>query len=218
MYNNISKFTAGAAVVLLLAASSCGTSSILRADFEQFDVIPNAQPQSIPGQPEGDQIDNLDAALEVENVPIAGEFLRINGSADFIVASHEQPTEYQVTIQGAFASSLPGQFRVTVLDEDDNRAFVLQRVLDQVRVLSGDGDILTNFDLQPGVLLTLNVTIRGGATHNLDFVLERPGQEDQVVNELEKLDNDFETVHRVRIEGASAAPFYANGVYVYHRE
>lgn len=204
---------------LVLTTTGCGVSRVLRADFNEYTGEPSGEDLNgpIPGVPDGDAIENAgDVSVGVDQGFIEGKSLEIQGSVDFVPASHETPDEYQIDWLG-FRTFIgqSGTSTMTFLDDDGEVALEL--------VFSGeDGNLhlTTGTEFVPSVML-------GSLPHDIDitidFSIKRMNFSYQEVNEevphelngLDFLDSGFDGLDRIRFEGPSNATYFLNDLDVF---
>ncbi len=206
---------AGIALSLTFCLSSCGLTGILRADFDQFQVLD--PPLFIPGDPVGDQITAVQSAWESESGSPEGEFLQISGSADFVVADHDLPDEYQITIQGAIDIANFSPMRIRFMDKDGNNALVIERDGGHFHILSGNEFEPPTLEIEFGHVQEITVIIRTKGIDPVDISISYFEQDDLGHKKLEIRDEDFGKLDRIRIVGSTSSPYLLDKISAYTR-
>lgn len=204
---------AGIAMLFLFLASACGTTLVLRADYNEIDYTVGVN--NIPGNPPGDQIENVQDVFEVNNGPTDGESLEINGSVNFRVASHETPDDYLVVIRGARSIQNFVPNRIIFMDAQGHEALRIVTDGNDWRLITGDNPEVPRTNFSYNVTHEIQVRIRTSGNNRIDFSFAEPGEATVLRNQLDILDTDFGQLHHIRFEGESSSTYYLEGIFGY---
>jgi hypothetical protein len=200
----------------MLLSTGC-FSGILRADFNEYAGTPSdAQLNgSIPGEPDGDSIQNADDIDVVVDEAIDGKSVRIQDQIELLPASHSAPDEYLIDWVGSRALlDNNGISLVSILDDDGDAALILEfdGVLDELRVLSGSPAVapIPLTDLVHVIEITIDMTGDG----NINFKYQELGEEPDELSNLEFLDPEFDEFGSADFQGSSNATYYMNDLTV----
>lgn len=203
-------------VTPMLLSTGC-FSGILRADFNEYAGTPSDGQLngSIPGEPDGDSIQNADDVDVVVDEAIDGKSVRIQGQIELLPTSHSTPDEYLIDWVGSrLLLDNSGISIVSILDNDGDAALILEfdGLTDELRVLSGspavDGIPLS--DLVHVIEMTIDMTGEG----SIDFKYQEFGEEPEQLDNLEFLDPEFDEFGSADFQGSSNATYYMNDLTV----
>lgn len=205
-----------AIATIMLLLTGCGSAYIVRSNLDQYQegAMLGEQFQSIPGDPEGDFVDNVLQQVAVTSggtdilsgpklhvVGFGGHEARVN----YRTADHEVPDRYLIAWRGAWEHT-DGQSTIRIQDGSGRNALVLRFERNRLMVVTGDGEQNPQPAVSEAFPHEIRVTVEMGNDKSVWVQFVQQGELLFNAARLELVDTAFSSLEAIQIvsdEGVS---------------
>lgn len=206
-----------AIATLMVLLTGCGSSYIVRSNLDQYQdgAMPGAQLQLIPGDPEGDFVDNVLQMVAVTSGGtdvLSGLKLHVRGSGgparvNYRPADHAIPDRYLIAWRGAWEHT-DGQSTIRIQDGSGHNALVLRFERNRLMVVTGNGEQNPQPAVSEAFPHEIRVTVEMGNDKSVWVQFVQQGELLFNAARLELVDTAFSSLEAIQIESDEGVSYF----------